>query len=501
MNTSAKLILFPQSTKQGYPLKIRIIQGRKPVYIGLKYYLTDTLKQRYWNSTKDELRKSYPKYSEVMAEFNKELNKLGIETLDNKASIEQEPIQNSESFTLFYLNYMKDLEFNNKIGLLQKIHSVLFQLNSYCESSGRSTNILFKELNIDFMNGFKNHLVKKKILPVTQRGYIEKIRSIVNRAIKQNKYNPKRHPFLGFEFDKIQINPKCINPEELDLIKSLSSNSYNYKIALKFLFQYYSFGMRVSDLLLLKWGDIKETGKRIKYTMYKTKQRMDISLNSELIDILYEFMDYDIKTEMKFIFHLPSSIKKRIQYFENYKQRNDGEEKEFKYPVNSIILKEEKIDKYSLIRQYLHFISIDKDYSDKTIFSSIGSNLDIKTTYSKVSTYTSVYNKDLKTLSDEIATSSGINLKLSSHMARHTFAYISLLSGQSVYYISKALNHKSIKTTELYLSGFEDRHLDDQFYKKELSFDDKKSIDDKLAEILISADYDKKKKILDLFNM
>lgn len=42
MNTMAKVILFPQSTNKGYPLKIRIIENRKPTYIGLKFDLVIT---------------------------------------------------------------------------------------------------------------------------------------------------------------------------------------------------------------------------------------------------------------------------------------------------------------------------------------------------------------------------------------------------------------------------------------------------------------------------
>lgn len=502
MNTSAKLILFPQPTKKGYPLKVRIIQDRKPVYIGLKFYLTDSQKQKYWNESKVELRKSYPFYAEVMIEFNKEMNNIGIETIDNKASIEQEPVMNNDSFTSFYNNYIKSLYNKNQLGLLQKVNSVLLQLNSYCKSIDKSSDVLFKDLNIDFMNGFQIYLIEQNLLPVTQRGYIEKIRSIVNLAIKQDKYNPKRHPFLGFEFMKVKVAPKCINPEELELIKLLVKTSPNYKTSQKFMFQYYSFGMRVSDLLLIKWSDIKETGKRLQYEMYKTKQNMDIYLNNNLLDILYEFMPDEIKDEVLFIYKLPWRKKKQIIFFDKYKETN-GHDIKFRYPDMYDKINNGEIhshEKYSLIRQYLQYLSIDKDYSDKKIFSIIESNLDIKTTYSKVSTYTSVYNKDLKTLSDEIAVNYGKDLNLSSHMARHTFAYISLLTGQSIYFISKALNHKSIKTTEIYLAGFNNRQLDNQFYKKEISVEDYKAINDKLDELLLNADYEMKKKIIDMFS-
>ncbi len=78
-NTTAKIVIFPQQTKKGFPLKIRIIQNRKPTYIGLKYFLTENQRLKYWNATKKELRHSYPFYDDVNKELDDELKKLGIE--------------------------------------------------------------------------------------------------------------------------------------------------------------------------------------------------------------------------------------------------------------------------------------------------------------------------------------------------------------------------------------------------------------------------------------
>jgi len=89
MNPKAKVILFPQSTNKGYPLKIRIIENRKPTYIGLKFYLTESQKQKYWNDNKKELRKSYPFYDEVMKQRNKELNKIGFEIKNDEIETKQ----------------------------------------------------------------------------------------------------------------------------------------------------------------------------------------------------------------------------------------------------------------------------------------------------------------------------------------------------------------------------------------------------------------------------
>ncbi|MBT3242654.1 MAG: hypothetical protein HN352_05855 [Bacteroidetes bacterium] len=59
---SADVLLFPQPMKMGFPIKIRITQNRKAHYINLKYYIPVNQKDRFWNSKKGELRKSFEHY-------------------------------------------------------------------------------------------------------------------------------------------------------------------------------------------------------------------------------------------------------------------------------------------------------------------------------------------------------------------------------------------------------------------------------------------------------
>ena len=57
-----------------------------------------------------------------------------------------------------------------------------------------------------------------------------------------------------------------------------------------------------------------------------------------------------------------------------------------------------------------------------------------------------VINRDLK----KIAGKCGIDRPLTYHMARHTFATLSLTNGVSMETVSKTLGHASIRTTQVY---------------------------------------------------
>lgn len=502
MKSVAKLVIFPDITKKGFPFKIRITNERKQKYIGLKFYISESDKKRYWNSKKGELLPSYKNYNEIMIQFNIELKKIGIDT-DKKIS--NEPIiYSSSSFSKYFEKYMENLKINSQFGLLQKTTTVQLHLNNYIKSKGIKAEIHFSDIDIDFLNDFKNFLTNNKIKPVTQRGYIEKIRAIINLAIEEDKYNPHRHPFSGFKFNTITTQPKHLNPDEFQVLNNLIMNSlmkiYNIKtgalvefpyklklIGMQWLFQYYCYGMRISDLLLLRWKDISEVGKRITYTMYKTKNEMDISVNNELLDILFEFFPVEDRNEIR----LKSTTKfgEGIVYIVN---TTDG--KKLKFNKNN--------EYYSYIRNKLYNFYGDTGMREKRIFSKISSENDNpKEIYTQIATRTAVYNKNLKRLSTFLNSVSNHHYNISSHMARHTFAYLALLQDKDTYLISKALNHKSIKTTETYLDGFPLRHLDNKFYHKEFSVTDKLEIDKKIKELLASSDYEKKKKWIDLLSL
>ena len=75
----------------------------------------------------------------------------------------------------------------------------------------------------------------------------------------------------------------------------------------------------------------------------------------------------------------------------------------------------------------------------------------------QLSAKTTIVNINLKKLAER----TNLNKKLSSHIARHSFADIARKKGMNLYDISKALGHSSLSITEQYLSNFDDNSVDD----------------------------------------
>jgi len=96
-------------------------------------------------------------------------------------------------------------------------------------------------------------------------------------------------------------------------------------------------------------------------------------------------------------------------------------------------------------------------------FYSDHDSMSLKEKDIQISRYTSLYNKNLKT----IAKRCKISKNITSHVARHTFATLALSQGLRIEYVSKLLGHSSIRTTQIY-SKIIDQDLETEMQK--LSF-------------------------------
>jgi integrase len=294
MASSIKVILRNKPNKDGlYPLVIRITKNRKSSYLYIGHYID----QKHWNEAERKVRKSHPNsvrlnnlIAKKIAEANSTL--LELQSTDNSISSRQikreivDPL-GKKSFNLVANEYLRELEANSK---LTRYASDKVRVN-HVISFAKTDNLAFREIDDAFLRQFMLYLkIQKKN---SQRSIVNNlvvIRTIYNRAIRQNIIDRKFYPFGR---DKIQIKyPESkkigLSIEEVQKIENLDNLSKQEQhVRNVWLFSFYLAGMRVADVLKVRWSDIYDG--RLHYRMDKNEKLLSLKLPKKIFGILGQY--------------------------------------------------------------------------------------------------------------------------------------------------------------------------------------------------------------------
>ena len=440
-----RAFLFPKPYSNGeYPIYIRIYLNAKSSYVSIGY----SIPQNAWNPDKSEVWESKPSLTEKMKEslskeeikafrklqssiillpnaqkINSDIRaKIGeLESLQNKLSANQESIssgilkskadkkditEKSRKDFLLYVEEVAKRKFEGKQIRTNEKYSVLLKK---LKAFRKDKPLPIEELTTSLLNEFQMYLQKEG----SHQNYIhvnlKALRTIIQKdAIKEDKIlSPEKNPFIWFTMpkilpthkEKLDIN-EILKIEKLDLNKE----SYLNHVRNAFIFSLYNAGIRIGDLLQLKWCNIKEDG-RLEYNMGKTGKERSIKILPPALKILklYE-----------------SSKEKESDYIFPFLDNNA--------PYSKLISPED--------------------------FQKASPQL-VEILFKKLESIAVVFNKELKS----IAIKAEIKKNLSSHIARHSFADIARKK-VSVYDIKMMLGHSSVSITEAYLKSLDNDSMD-----------------------------------------
>lgn len=221
----------------------------------------------------------------------------------------------------------------------KNIRNLLMKFND--EKYGDS-DVKFSQITIGFIAEYQNWLRVDQRNTINTTSYkIKTLKSLITKGVREGQYNYYTDPFSEFKikikskqvqildkksllklintpleevyrgkqkFGEIITNPKILNDKRYK--HSLSLDDYrNF-----FIMQVYSMGIRVSDLLTLRYNNFRlEHGSlRLVKTMLKTQNEISIKVNTQMFDILYRYIP---NTEE----HLNDSIADKYRTIETLK--------------------------------------------------------------------------------------------------------------------------------------------------------------------------------------
>lgn len=426
--------LAPRPNRFGfYPIVLRITRDRKKkrVNTGLEVKKADWNQKaknyKHFRSSYHNAEVSNDMLKDILTKYNgayTELKKEGIVSSEN--IIEKVSTgEISESFLQYAKNRTQEIYDAGGIRNWKKYNGFCNKLETFLTKQ-KKHDLFFSEITPAFLSKFDNFLHKlhnerepeKLLHPNTIQVILNIFKTIVNRAIEiDNKIKPEENPFLKFKYSGVKTIKDKLNETELDAILALDlkENSLIWHCRNYFFFSFYCAGIRIGDLIQLRWCNITSEG-RLHYQMGKNHKDRDLKLVPEALNIL------------------------KYYYKENSKPT------EYIFPL---------LDMKSTWAKYIS--QEEKDTMPPAM------KMDM---FNTISAKTALINKELAKIGKMV----GIEKKISFHISRHSFAKIAKEKGLDNLEVKALLAHTNISTTQKYMGDFDTQRDDEalnKVFKKE----------------------------------
>jgi integrase len=378
----------------------------------------------------------------------------------------------------------------------KKYTTIINSLKKYCGEILNINTLPFSELSkISFIEGYKKWVFirqynNRDTTPKKTKTAFNYV-IVIQKFIKEyNAHNPEKTPITTIHYTngikKFEVEePTMLLPEDINKLISYQSNStgkrdFTNDAKHQFLFQFFTSGMRVSDLLLLNFKHFVKG--RIVFNVKKSGRNASILFDYNSAKVLGYFYPQEFEeaiTRNKFIdLKLTTKEVEELSKIDSsYVPLTDFtvlDLKKFKQ-----FLSEDKLNDNTRILKILDGVierlesnvansmcEIMSSKNEGFVFDYLNyedfKNIQIrhKTTFTKeqvnkLHRARTKYNGRLKRIGKRI----GIE-KLSSHVSRHSFSYSMILQQARPDQISISLVHANQSITEAYIKRFPDHHSD-----------------------------------------
>lgn len=468
-------VLFSKKNKddlKGYLFIIYREKNFKPKKVSLDYTIT-----------KDDFDKNFYKDFNQFKPNKKidfeEINKKILEKLNENPFVIKE---DKKSYR--FLEYMKTRKLlKNNFSTINTYESSSNMFKTFLSYKYKVVDIDFININNDFVKEMQNYFINSGLQISTVRFYMNNYSTVFNEAVTNDVYLGK-NPFKENKLSAISKPKKILTDRDVLILFNIKKGELYYLESRMFLFSLFTNGLRCSDMMLMKYYNIKKD--YIEYFQLKTKVPIKVNYSDKVILILMDLfglLEYKIKMEKETRIHKPDFIpyniaKRQIirkikynkvneDYVSHYGYMIKPNDVESKTIIDELVRVEKDINVYCKSLIYKHIIKQDKndlvfkdfvksDYFKDYEKSNMPMNKEQFDTYK--SRFTS-YNAKLKRMANHYKLSV---LDITTHVSRFTFTNILLeIPGLNLNDIRIALGHSNLATTQKYIqTGFDFKKSD-----------------------------------------
>jgi len=479
-NSTSVKIVFRKSSKNPNVgnLHLRVINNRKSKFKSLGIEVP----KKYWDKDNQRvlpsLKGTYKHYNKIIVDTLKEVN-------SNYNDIKVLDVVNTD--VIEYWNEHNEGTINAGT---KQLRNASFKKFKKFLATKKIKGLEFRQITPQLVEQFEAYL-SQTLEPRSINTYLGFFKAIVNKAISHQIIHYRVHPFLHHK--NITNKNKKARSLTIEQIKQIIevelTPDLNYYRNM-FVFQIMGGGMRVKDLITLKWSNlhVNENGVYLNYKQYKGG-KVGKEINSKLsfkalsflnplmseiepkkissINFLHEMLNSQLVLKSK----LESNIKFadfNVETIKDYKHYDHKEQRyyhfdEAKTDAVQLLTLEQNIEMYTsdLIHEYGEVINIIKRKQNGYIFEDLmqglvlpPNNTNLKIDY-LVKYRITKYNKGLKAIADKLNID-----KFTSHNARHSFTQLLVNSNTNLFYIMQLLGHSSLTITQNYVRTLDSTELD-----------------------------------------
>ncbi len=291
---SLRIILRNKKNSKGQcPLALRITQNRKSVFV----YLDEYIFPEEWDDKKDKVKNRKDNNSARLNHYLEtklaEAQSLDLELKTTKSNYSALELKNKLVHTIIPQDFFQfaDAQYD----LIRKENYYRYSAEkaaiNHFKTFVRNRTLEFDDLSYALLNRFRVHCLDK--LNMSKRTVFNTlcvIRTVYNKAIKSGITDRTNYPF-GEGGLRLKRPPSEKIGLSLEEVKKLENHQFENKLQNHaksiFLFSFYFAGMRASDVLLLKWSDLKDG--RLYYVMSKNDKPVSLKIPEKAISILEKY--------------------------------------------------------------------------------------------------------------------------------------------------------------------------------------------------------------------
>jgi site-specific recombinase XerD len=277
--------------KKEAPIHFRIIKDRKISYISSGIIIPE----EHWDEKNKKIKAKHPNSARANSLLSNKYTDLQDQVL------EFETIHKGLTSRSFRVNVYGKKPFDvfpfadevvaeylaqDKIGSYDKNLSIIAKLKEYTE--GR--NICFQDITPDFLTKYEKYLKEKKGNKVnTIHKDFKFIRKVFNDAYRKDVIDHSVIPFNKYKMKTERTEKVYLSEEELTRIETVTTTK-GTRLELHrdmFIFASYVGGLRVSDVLQMKWKHFD--GTNIHVTIQKTGNQLSIKVPNKAIEFIEKY--------------------------------------------------------------------------------------------------------------------------------------------------------------------------------------------------------------------